>query len=70
MDLSANRDIRAIKNKQFLTELFNTMYSELTVSKFNKKNKCRDMMILIIGSIILFIHAVIVFNTGGDKKII
>lgn len=25
-------------------------------------------MFLIIGSIILFIHAVIVFNTGGDKK--
>ena len=39
LDLSANRDIRAIKNKQFLTELFNTMYSELTVPKFNKKNK-------------------------------
>ena len=39
VDLSANKDIRAIKNKQFLTELFNTMYSEWTVPKFNKKNK-------------------------------
>ena len=58
MDLSANRDIRAIKNKQFLTELFNTVYSELAVPK------------LIIVSIILFTYAVIVFNTGGDKKII
>ena len=68
MDLSANRGIRAIKNKQFLTELFNTVYSELAVPKFNKKNKWREMMFLIIVSIILFTYAVIVFDTGGDKK--
>ena len=68
MDLSANRDIRAIKNKQFLTELFNTVYSELEVPKFNKKNKRREMMFLIIFSIIIFTYAVIVFDTGGDKK--
>ena len=56
-----------IKNKQFLTALFDDMYRELPTPK-RKINERRKIMFLIIVSIVLFIYAVMVFIT--EKNII